>query len=82
MEHQQKEEQPQAARPTNVALTPVALEELEAINMLLRDIGYRVKTAALVECALAELHEQFKQKEKAVDTIRRRVPPHSVVFPP
>lgn len=81
MEHQQKD-QPQSARPTSVTLTPVALEELEAINMLLRDIGYRVKTAALVECALAELHEQFKAREKAVEIVRRRVPPHSVVFPP
>lgn len=82
MEHQHKDEQPQAARPANVALTPGAAETLEAINLLLRDIGYRIKTAALVECALAELHEQFKQKDKAVEIVRRRVPPHSVVFPP
>ena len=79
---QQHKEGPQPARPTNAALTPGALEALDAINSILRDIGYRVKTAALVECALVELHEQFKEREKAVDIVRRRVPPHSVVFPP
>jgi hypothetical protein len=70
-----------AARPTTVPLTPVAADTLEAINLILRDIGYRVKTAALIEAALVELHEQFVQG-KAVEIIRRRVPPHSVVFPP
>lgn len=71
-----------AARPTTVTLTPAAGEALEAINLLLRDIGYRVKTAALVEAALAELHDQMADRAKAVDIVRRRVPPHSVVFPP
>jgi hypothetical protein len=79
MEHQHNE---QPARPTSVNLTPEAAETLEKINLLLRDIGYRVKTAALVECALVELHEQFLEKQNAVAIIRKRVPPHSVVFPP
>ncbi len=70
-----------AARPTTVQLTPVAADTLEAINLILRDIGYRVKTAALIEAALVELHEQFVQGN-AVEIVRRRVPPHSVVFPP
>jgi len=82
MEHQQNEAQPQAARATSATLTPAAADALEAINMILRDIGYRVKTAALVECALVELQEQFSQPGKAIDVIRKRVPPHSVVFPP
>lgn len=76
------EGQPQAAKPASVQLTPAAAEELEAINGILRDIGFRVKTAALIECALVELREQFADKQKAVDTVRKRVPPHSVVFPP
>jgi len=76
------DDRPQAARPTTAALTPVALEALEAINLTLREIGYRVKTAALVEAALVELNEQMSQPGKAVDIVRRRVPPHSVVFPP
>jgi|GEM_PF-1840438 hypothetical protein len=73
---------PQGAKPATAQLTPAAAEELEAINAILREIGYRVKTAALIECALAELHEQFLDKQKAVDIVRKRVPPHSVVFPP
>ncbi|MEO7038633.1 MAG: hypothetical protein ABI186_01220 [Candidatus Elarobacter sp.] len=76
------EERPQAARPTSATLTPGAADALEAINLLLREIGYRVKTAALVEAALLELHDQMTQPGKAVDIVRRRVPPHSVVFPP
>jgi hypothetical protein len=80
--HQHGDAQPQAARPTSVTLTTEAADALKKINLLLRDIGYRVKTAALVECALLELHDQFLEKQKAVDIIRRRVPPHSVVFPP
>ncbi|MBV8151252.1 MAG: hypothetical protein JO101_03065 [Candidatus Eremiobacteraeota bacterium] len=76
------EGQQQPARPTSVTLTPGALEALDAINALLRDIGYRVKTAALIEAALVELSEQFADSEKAVSIVRRRVPPHSVVFPP
>lgn len=76
------DDRPQAARPTTAALTPVALEALDAINLTLREIGYRVKTAALVEAALVELNEQMSQPGKAVEIVRRRVPPHSVVFPP
>lgn len=75
-------EPPKAAPPTTATLTPVALEALEAINATLREIGYRVKTAALVEAALVELNEQMAQPGRAVDIVRRRVPPHSVVFPP
>ena len=76
------EDRQNAARPTTANLTPVAVETLDAINLILREIGYRVKTAALVEAALVELHEQFTQPGKAVEIVRRRVPPHSVVFPP
>ena len=82
MEHQHKEDQPQAARPTSATLTQGAADALEAINMVLRDIGYRVKTAALIEAALVELLEKFADKETAVAIVRKRVPPHSVVFPP
>lgn len=70
------------APPATVTLTPGAAEALEAINGLLREIGYRVKTAALVEAALVELQEQMTDPTRAVDIVRRRVPPHSVVFPP
>jgi hypothetical protein len=73
---------PQPARPTTATLTPVAQDALDAINSTLREIGYRVKTAALVEAALVELNEQMAQRERAVEIVRRRVPPHSVVFPP
>jgi hypothetical protein len=76
------EDRQQAGRPTTVALTPVASEALDAINLILRDIGYRVKTAALIEAALVELKDQFSLPGKAVEIVRRRVPPHSVVFPP
>lgn len=76
------EEGQKAALPTSATLTPLAAETLEAINLILRQIGYRVKTAALVEAALVELHEQMQQPGKAVEIVRRRVPPHSVVFPP
>lgn len=76
------EERPQAARPTSATLTPGAADALDAINLLLREIGYRVKTAALIEAALLELQEQMSQPGRAVEIIRRRVPPHSVVFPP
>jgi hypothetical protein len=71
-----------AARPTTVTLTPGAVDALDAINLILREIGYRVKTAALIEAALVELHESMSQPAKAVEIVRRRVPPHSVVFPP
>jgi hypothetical protein len=71
-----------AARPTTATLTPAAADALDAINLVLREIGYRVKTAALVEAALVELHDQMLQPMKAVEIVRRRVPPHSVVFPP
>ena len=76
------EEQRSAARPTTAPLTPEAAETLESINLLLKDIGYRVKTAALVELALLELKDQMSVKETAVALVRRRVPPHSVIFPP
>ena len=80
--HEHGGSQPQAAKPASIQLTPAAAVQLEAINGLLRDIGYRVKTSALIECALAELREQFADKQKAVAIVRKRVPPHSVVFPP
>jgi hypothetical protein len=48
----------------------------------LREIGYRVKTAALVEAALVELNDQMSQPARAIEIVRHRVPPHSVVFPP
>lgn len=70
-----------AARPTTVTLTPGAIEALDAIVVILKGVGFRVKTAALVEAALVELKEQM-EAGKAVDIVRRRVPPHSVVFPP
>jgi len=73
---------PKAASPATVALTPVAVEALDAIVLILREIGYRVKTAALVEAALVELKEHMSEPGQAVDIVRRRVPPHSVVFPP
>ena len=76
------EDAQKAARPATATLTPIAAETLEAINLILREIGYRVKTAALVEAALVELKEQMSDPAKAVDIVRRRVPPHSVVFPP
>lgn len=88
MEHQHPEHQHQGeqasqpSRSTSVTLTPAAADALEAINLILRDIGYRVKTAALIECALVELQEQFAVPSRAVEVVRRRVPPHSVVFPP
>ncbi|MBV8367780.1 MAG: hypothetical protein JO036_02435 [Candidatus Eremiobacteraeota bacterium] len=76
------EDRPQPARPTTATLTPGAQDALDAINSTLREIGYRVKTAALVEAALVELNEQMSQPARAVEIVRRRVPPHSVVFPP
>jgi hypothetical protein len=76
------EDRPNAARPTTATLTPAAADTLDAINLILREIGYRVKTAALVEAALVELHEQMSDPKRAVEIVRRRVPPHSVVFPP
>ena len=82
MEHQHSGDQQKAAPAASVTLTPAAAEALEAINLILREIGYRVKTAALVEAALVELREQFELPGKAVEIVRKRVPPHSVVFPP
>ncbi|MGH7707547.1 MAG: hypothetical protein ACREM8_00345 [Vulcanimicrobiaceae bacterium] len=76
------EDGPKAPRTTSVALSPSALEDLDAINAILRAIGYRVKTSALVDAALAELREAMLQPGRAVELVRRRVPPHSVVFPP
>jgi len=81
-QHQHNEIGSAAAKSASITLTPASVEALDAINLILRDIGYRVKTAALIECALVELHELFSQPGKAVDVVRRRVPPHSVVFPP
>lgn len=83
MEHEHAQAAPpKAAPPATVALTPVAVETLDAIVLIMREVGFRVKTAALVEAALVELKEQMLQPGKAVDIVRRRVPPHSVVFPP
>jgi hypothetical protein len=76
------EDRQKAARPTSVTLTPAAADALDAINLILRDVGFRVKTAALIEAALVELNDQMSQPGRAVDIVRRRVPPHSVVFPP
>lgn len=76
------DDRPKAASPTTVTLTPVAIEALDAMVLVLREIGFRVKTAALIELALVELNEQMSQPGKAVELVRRRVPPHSVVFPP
>lgn len=73
---------PKAASPASVALTPLAAETLDEIVLILREVGFRVKTAALVEAALVELKDQMSQAGKAVEIVRRRVPPHSVVFPP
>jgi hypothetical protein len=81
-QHEHRENQPKTAPPASVTLTPGASEALDAINVILRDIGYRIKTAALVEAALVELREQFSDRARAVEIVRRRVPPHSVVFPP
>ena len=76
------EDRQQAGRPTTVTLTPEAVQAIDSINSGLREIGYRVKTAALVEAALVELRDQMAQPDKAVEIVRRRVPPHSVIFPP
>jgi len=76
------DDQSKAATPTNVALTPVAAEALDAIVVMLKDVGFRVKTAALVEAALVELKEQMADRDTAVAIVRKRVPPHSVIFPP
>lgn len=76
------EDRQKAGRPTTVTLTPAASDALDAINLILRDVGYRVKTSALVEAALVELHDQMTLPGRAVEIVRRRVPPHSVVFPP
>ena len=83
MEHEHAPAAPPTAVPSpTVALTPVAVETLDAIVLIMREVGFRVKTAALVEAALVELKEQMLEPGKAVDIVRRRVPPHSVVFPP
>jgi hypothetical protein len=71
------------AKPTTVPLRDGAAAALEEINLILRDLGFRVKTAALVEVALIELKEQMKQRERAVEIVRRRVDPkNDVVLPP
>ncbi len=76
------EDAQKAARPTTATLTPGAADALDSINLILREIGYRVKTAALIEAALVELNVLMAQPGKAVEIVRLRVPPHSVVFPP
>lgn len=76
------DEPAKGAAPTNVSLTPGAVEALDSIVVTLKSIGFRVKTAALVEAALVELKEQMTDRERAIEIIRRRVPPHSVVLPP
>ncbi len=68
--------------PTNVALTAGSVQALDSIVVILKEIGFRVKTAALVEAALIELKEQMEDRERAIDIVRRRIPPHSVVLPP
>ncbi len=77
-----EEHRQQAASSTTVTLTSAADAALQGINGILRDIGFRVKTAALVEAALVELYEQMSEPGKAVEVVRRRVPPKSVVLPP
>jgi hypothetical protein len=76
------EDAQKAARPTTATLTPGAADALDSINLILRGVGYRVKTAALVEAALVELNDLMSEPGKAIEIVRRRVPPHSVVFPP
>jgi hypothetical protein len=80
--HDHSHAQPKPPPRESVKMTPGAQEALEGINLLLRDIGYRVRPEALVEAALVELREQFVERERAVEIVRKRVPPHSVVFPP
>lgn len=75
-------EQPKAGAPSSVQLTPGAVEALDGIVTMLKDIGFRVKTAALVEAALVELKEQMSDRDRAITIVRKRVPPHSVVLPP
>jgi hypothetical protein len=75
-------EPPKAAAPTSVELTPGAVEALDQIVVLLKNVGFRVKTAALVEAALVELKEQMSDRERAIAIVRKRVPPKSVVLPP
>jgi hypothetical protein len=75
-------EPPKAAAPTNVQLTEGAVQALDEIVVLLKDIGFRVKTAALIEAALVELKEQMLDRDRAIAIVRKRVPPKSVVLPP
>jgi hypothetical protein len=83
MEKPMEKPQNAPARPTTVNLTGAAAAALEEINAILLDIGFRVKTAALVEAALLEMKEQMKQRERAVEIVRRRVDPkHDVLLPP
>jgi hypothetical protein len=76
------ENPPKPAAPTNVELTSGAVEALDEIVVMLKNIGFRVKTSALVEAALVELKEQMQDREKAIAIVRKRVPPKSVVLPP
>jgi len=80
--HDHSPVQPKPAPRDSVKMTPGAQEALEGINQALREIGYRVRPEALVEAALVEMREQFEEPGKAVAIVRKRVPPHSVVFPP
>lgn len=73
---------PKAAAPTNVELTPGAVEALDELVVILKEIGFRVKTSALVEAALAELKEQMHDRDRAIAIVRKRIPPKSVVLPP
>ncbi len=75
-------ESSKGAASTNVTLTPGAVEALDSIVARLKEIGFRVKTAALVEAALVELKEQMEDRERAIEIVRRRIPPRSVVLPP
>lgn len=75
-------EPPKTAAPSSVELTPGAVEALDGIVGILKEIGFRVKTAALVEAALVELKEQMCDRDKTVAIVRKRIPPKSVVLPP
>ena len=75
-------EPPKTVAPPNAQLTPGAVAALDEIVVLLKNVGFRVKTAALVEAALVELKEQMVDRERAIAIVRKRVPPRSVVLPP
>lgn len=84
-DHEGHDHSPAPPKPPardSVKMTPGAQEALEGINLVLRGIGYRVRPEALVEAALVEMLEQFADPKTAVAIVRKRIPPHSVVFPP